>query len=227
MSTVTDTSFREELWSTVAPTYAAIVGHPFLAGIIDGSLPPEAFVRFVEQDRLYLRVYSRALSFTAGHASDPDDTAVFTGSASTAIAVEAGMHAELLEGFGADPSHQREELSPSGELYAQTILAHSSRGPFAEALASVLACFWVYAEMGHDLRAKGSPDPRYQRWVDTYGDEAFAATVEKVLAIVDRVGLESGPVEKARFQEIFAQGVRLEWMFWDCAWRLEEWPAIG
>jgi thiaminase/transcriptional activator TenA len=227
MSTVTDTAFRQELWSTVAPTYGAIVDHPFLAGITDGSLPPESFVYFVEQDRLYLRCYSRALSFTAAYAASPEDTAVFTGSASNAIAVEAGMHRELLEGLGVDPDDSREQLSPSGELYAQTILAHTARGPFADALASVLACFWIYAEMGHDLREKGSPDPRYQRWVNTYGDPEFAATVEKVLTIVDRVGTESSPAERERFQKIFARGCLLEWMFWDCAWRLEDWPTIG
>src|SRR5689334_15224286 len=195
MSTATETKFTEELWSSVAPTYGAIVDHPFLAGIADGSLPPERFVYFVEQDRLYLRVYSRALSFTAGHAESPADTAVFTGSASNAIAVESGMHRELLSGFGVDPEAGHEELSPSGELYAQTILAHTCRGPFSEAVAAVLACFWVYAEMGHDLKQKGSPDPRYQRWIDTYGDPNFAETVAKVLAIVDRIGADASAAE--------------------------------
>lgn len=224
MSTATSTTFTQELWKSVAPTYGAIVDHPFLAGIADGSLPPERFVYFIEQDRLYLRTYSRALSFTAGHAENPADTAVFTGSASNAIAVESGMHRELLEGFGADPDANREELSPSGELYAQTILAHSGRGPFSEALASVLACFWIYAEIGKELKERGSPDPRYQRWIDTYGDPHFAETVAKVLAIVDRIGEAGSDAERRRFREIFAQGCRLEWMFWESAWGQETWP---
>lgn len=219
------TSFSEELWDSVAPTFGAIVSHPFLAGISDGSLPPERFVYFVGQDRLYLRAFSRALSYAAGHASEPDDTALFTGSASTAIAVEAGMHVELLEGFGVDPASTDEDvLSPSGELYVQTVLAHAAKGPFSDAVAAVLACFWIYAEVGKELVPKGSPDPRYQRWVDTYGDPEFAATVARVLAIVDRIGAGASAAERERFQAIFAQGCRLEWMFWDAAWRRETWP---
>jgi thiaminase/transcriptional activator TenA len=218
-------AFSARLWKTIAPTYGAIVAHPFLTSIADGSMPPERFVYFVEQDRLYLRSYSRALSYTAGHAENPPDTALFTGSASNAIAVESGMHRELLEGFGVDPKDtEAVVLSPSGELYVQTVLAHAARGPFADAVASVLACFWIYAEVGKELREKGSPDPRYQRWIDTYGDPSFAATVARVLEIVDRIGAAASEADRDRFQAIFAQCCRLEWMFWDAAWRQESWP---
>jgi len=224
-ATTPRTGFSAELWETIAPTFGAIVSHPFLTGIVDGSLPPERFVYFIGQDRLYLRAFSRALSFVAGHATEPADTALLTGSAATAIAVEEGMHVELLAGFGAQAEQMEPtELSPSGELYVQTILSHSSRGPLAEALASVLACFWIYAEVGKELIAKGSPDPRYQRWIETYGDPTFAETVAAVLAIVDRIGEEASEAERARVQAIFAQGCRLEWMFWDAAWRQETWP---
>jgi thiaminase/transcriptional activator TenA len=222
------TGFSAELWETIAPTFGAIVSHPFLTSAVDGTLPPERFVYFVGQDRLYLRAFARALSFTAGHAEAPADAALLTGSVATAIAVEEGMHVELLQGFGVDPEEMESPLlSPSGELYRQTILAHSARGPFAEALASVLACFWIYAEVGKELIAKGSPDPRYQRWISTYGDPQFTEKVEEVLVIVDRIGEEASEAERARVQAIFAQGCRLEWMFWDAAWREETWPIAS
>ncbi len=217
--------FTAQLWTSIVPTYEAILAHPFLTGIADGTLPSERFVYFIEQDGLYLRAYARALSYAAGHALDPGDTALLTSSASEAIAVEMGMHAELLQGFGVDPSAARAaRLSPSGELYVQTILAHTAQGPFSEAVAAVLACFWIYAEVGKVLIEGGSPDPRYQRWIDTYGDPAFAETVDGVLAITDRLGETASETERARMQGLFAQGCRLEWMFWDAAWRQEEWP---
>jgi thiaminase/transcriptional activator TenA len=218
-------TFTDRLWASIVPTYDAILAHPFLTGIADGTLPPQRFVYFIEQDGLYLRAYARALSYAAGHALEPADTALLTSSAAEAIAVEVGMHAELLQGFGASPRETRAvRLSPSGELYVQTILAHTAQGPFSEAMASVLACFWIYAEVGRTLIRGGSPDPRYQRWIDTYADPAFAATVDGVLAITNRVGTEAGPAEQARMQALFAQGCRLEWMFWDAAWREERWP---
>jgi len=131
VTTITQrTGFSADLWETIAPTFGAIVSHPFLIGIADGSLPPERFIYFVEQDRLYLRAFSRALSFAAGHAVVPADTALLTGSAATAIAVEEGMHVELLSGFGVDPEDMEPaELSPNGELYVQTILAKARGAP--------------------------------------------------------------------------------------------------
>jgi thiaminase/transcriptional activator TenA len=221
-------TFTDRLWASIVPTYDAILAHPFLTGIADGTLPPERFVYFIEQDGVYLRAYARALSHAAGHALEPADAALLTRSAAEAIAVEVGMHAELLEGFGVDPAAARDaRLSPSGQLYVQTILAHTAQGPFTEAMASVLACFWIYAEVGRALMRDGSPDPRYQRWIDTYADPAFATTVDGVLAIVNRLGSAADTAEQARMQELFAQGCRLEWMFWDAAWRLEGWPIEG
>jgi thiaminase/transcriptional activator TenA len=219
------TGFTADLWERITPTFDAILAHPFLTGITDATLAPEKFVYFIEQDSLYLRAYSRALSYTAGHALDPADTARFTTSAANAIAVEAGMHAELLEGFGSLRPIDEARLSPSGELYVNTVLMHAATGPFSIAVAGVLACFWIYAEVGKVLIERGSPDPRYQRWIDTYGDPAFAATVDAVLEIVDRIGEQAGPAERERVAQIFEQGCLLEWMFWDAAWRLETWPA--
>jgi thiaminase (transcriptional activator TenA) len=219
------TGFSGEVWESITPTYDQIISHPFLTSVADGTLSPDQFIYFVDQDRHYLRAYSRALAYAAGHAHESEDVGLLTGSAANAIAVEAGMHAELLGALGVDlESHEPLPLSPSGELYVQTVLAHTSRGPYPVAVAAVLACFWIYAEVGKELIANGSPNPHYQRWIDTYGDPEFAATVERVLAVVDRIGAASTAAERDRFQSIFAQGCRLEWMFWDAAWRQETWP---
>jgi thiaminase/transcriptional activator TenA len=220
--------FTGELWQHITPTFDAILEHPFLTGLVDGTLPPERFVYFIRQDGLYLRSYARGLSYAAGHASNPADTALFTSSAARAVAVEQGVQAELLESFGVDAEERSrpEVLSPSGSHYVNAVLAHCAAGPFAEAVASVLACFWIYAEVGKVLVERGSSDPRYQRWIDVYGDPQFAATVDSVLDVVDRLGEEIDPGTRARMVEIFDQGCRLEWMFWDAAWRMERWPVF-
>src|SRR3954467_9875763 len=92
MSVTTRTGFAADLWERIVPTFDAILAHPFLTGITDGTLAPEKFPYFIEQDTLYLRAYSRALAYAGGHALDPADTAMFTSSATNAIAVEAGVH---------------------------------------------------------------------------------------------------------------------------------------
>ena len=61
-------------------------------------------------------------------------------------------------------------------------------GSFPEALGAVLPCYWIYWEVGKALVERGSPDPLYPRWIDTYGGEEFAAVVRAVLELTDRLG---------------------------------------
>ena len=49
-----------ELWRAIEPIYAAILAHPFVRGLTDGSLPHEAFRFYAVQDALYLRDFARA-----------------------------------------------------------------------------------------------------------------------------------------------------------------------
>ena len=51
--------FTDELWQGAADIYGAILAHPFLAGLTDGSLEQDAFTFYVLQDAIYLRSYAR------------------------------------------------------------------------------------------------------------------------------------------------------------------------
>src|SRR5919197_352369 len=64
-------SFTRELWASMAPIYAAILRHPFLAGLTDGSLPRESFVFYAVQDALYLREFARGRQSHAAGADEP------------------------------------------------------------------------------------------------------------------------------------------------------------
>jgi hypothetical protein len=60
----------------------------------------------------------------------------------------------------------------------------------------VLPCYWIYWEVGKELLRRGSPDSRYQRWIDTYGGEEFADIAREVLAATDRLGPGLAPPER-------------------------------
>jgi N-methylhydantoinase B len=217
--------FTAELWSAAEPLFEAIVAHPFLTGLADGTLPEQSFGYFLIQDGHYLRDYARALSFIAGYAQDPAEASVFLGAAARAVAAEQGMHGELLAQCGITPEQaEATPISPSGELYSRTVLSRAVEGPFEDGVAAVIGCLWIYREVGYVLVERGSPDPRYQRWIDSYSGESYGAAVEVALDVVDRIGRESTPAQRDRLREIFIDTCRLEWMFWDAAWRRESWP---
>ncbi|PBC78549.1 thiaminase /4-amino-5-aminomethyl-2-methylpyrimidine deaminase [Streptomyces sp. TLI_235] len=219
-------ALTDELWSAIEPVYDEILAHPFLAGLTDGTLPRQAFRHFVVQDSHYLRDYARALAVCAAKAPHEADVRAFADDAVGALAAEQGMHAEFLTAFGESAEQAAAEpVLPTTLAYTSYLLATVHGGSFAEAVAAVLPCYWIYARVGEELLAKSSPEPLYAKWIATYGDEAFQSVVRRVLDLTDRLGEEISPVERRRMVQHFTTTSRYEWMFWDAAWRGETWPV--
>jgi len=97
-------------------------------------------------------------------------------------------------------------------------------GSYAEGAGAVLPCYWIYWEVGQELLRRGSPDPRYQKWIATYGGEEYGDTVREVLTVADRLGPGLTQPERAGVHRHFRATSRYEWMFWDMGWRRESWP---
>jgi thiaminase (transcriptional activator TenA) len=219
-------SLSGELWSGIEGTYRAIVSHPFVTGLTDGSLPAAAFSFYVIQDAVYLRAYARALALVAAKATDPAAIEMFARHAAEAISVERQLHGSLLADLGIDPATATAaEPAPANLAYTSYLLAVTATGSYAEGVGAVLPCYWIYWEVGKHLVQKGSPDPRYQRWIDTYGGEEFGATVREVLAVTDALTVTEA--ERAAVHRHFQVTARFEWMFWDMGYRQEAWPDLG
>lgn len=244
--------FSDILWASTEDVYGAILRHPFLTGLTDGSLPRPAFAHFVVQDAHYLRDYARALAVCAAKAPTEADVRALATDAAEAIAAEQAMHADLLialadaatataTGPGPGPGTERsgsgarsgnasgeagavDGVAPTTRAYTSYLLATVYGGSFLEGLAAVLPCYWIYARVGAELLATSSPDPLYARWIAAYGDPSFQAVADRVIALTDRVGAVASPGERARAAAHFAVTARYEWMFWDAAWRRERWP---
>jgi thiaminase/transcriptional activator TenA len=222
----TQGALTDHLWASIDGIYRAILAHPFVTGLTDGTLPETAFRYYVVQDALYLTRYARALSLCAAKAPGEGAIAMFNEHAAGAIAVERSLH----EGFFADLGLTAEEIAatppaPTNLAYTSYLLATAYGGSFAEALGAVLPCYWIYWEVGKALIAGGSPHPLYRRWIDTYGGEEFAAIVGDVLALTERTGAELGPAERRAMTDHFVTTSRYEWLFWDAALRMETWAV--
>jgi thiaminase/transcriptional activator TenA len=220
------TSFRTRMWEPMRDVYGRILAHPFLAGLTDGTLPRDAFLHYVIQDAHYLVDYARALAIVGAKAPDQEALAMFAGHARGAIEVERSLHTSLFRDMGlGDDDVRRTPVMPTTLAYTSYLLASCHQGSFAEGLAAVLPCYWIYAEVGAALLARSSPDPLYARWIGTYGGEEFGKIVADVLALVDRVGATVSAAEEAAMRRHVLTTARYEWMFWDAGWRREVWPV--
>jgi thiaminase/transcriptional activator TenA len=216
--------FTDDLWRSIERTYAAVLEHPFLRELQTGALDRESFRYYVVQDAHYLRGYARALAVVAARAPTEGDIQTFAEHAAGAIAVERTLHEGFLADFGmSEADLAAEPVAPTCLAYVSYLVATAYSGSYAEALGAVLPCYWIYWEVGKELIASGSPDPLYQRWIDTYGGDEYAAVVRQALEATERAGAGLSAGERDRVREHFQTTARYEWLFWDAGYRREGW----
>jgi thiaminase/transcriptional activator TenA len=214
------------LWTEIEPVYDAILDHPFIKGLASGELSVDSFVQFISQDTHYLQDYVRTLLTLAAKAPDFAATKMLTTHAAAAAAAETGLHAELMTDLGRDPAELLAfDARPTTRAYSSFMLATVFTGSFADGLTAIMPCFWIYAEVGQHLKQVGSPNPVYQRWIDSYGSDDYLREVLLALELTDRVGLSLAPAAEAAARQHFRTAARYEWMFWDAAYRQETWPV--
>ena len=219
-------SFTAELWQSIAPIYVAILRHPFVRGLTDGSLSREAFRFYVVQDAHYLRDFARALSVAAARAPREDWIIMLNEHAAGALRVERSLHATFFREFGlSDKDVAAVPPAPTNLAYTNYLLAVAYGAPFHEALAALLPCYWIYWEVGKELERAGSPDALFARWIATYASEEFGAVVRAILAAADTVAPGLTGEDRQAMRRHFVTTSRYEWMFWDMGHRMESWPV--
>lgn len=225
-STFSAHSFSAHAWGRNLPTYEAIRTMPFNDALAAGTLPPEQFRHYMIQDAHYLIAFGRALAIAAGKADDADGLVQFAEAAKVAVVVERSLHADFFESFGVSADEfARTPMSPVCHHYSSFLIATAHAEPYPVALAALLPCFWIYAEIGRDILGRAVRPNPYDAWIDTYAGEEFHEAVRAVIATTDRAADAASPGELARMHAAYRHATRLEWMFWDSAWRLADWPV--
>jgi len=214
-------TFTEQLWSETGHIRKAIEEHPFVVGLGDGTLSEDRFGYYMTQDALYLAEYSRVLATCASQAVAAAEVEFWSRSSVTAITAERELHGR----FVGDLDLARR--SPTCTAYTSYLRGLGATGSYACLVTGVLPCFWIYQHVGTRLLQlagdlTGHP---YAAWVSLYSDPSFAESVTTARRVVDRAARRVTPPEQARMHEAFATCTRYEWMFWDAAWRMEDWPV--
>ncbi|MFP3164641.1 MAG: thiaminase II, partial [Acidianus sp.] len=68
----------EKMWSAIGDIYNAILSHPFIKGLVNGTLDEEKFKYYILQDYLYLREFSKALAIISAKAEKQDEAMLFS-----------------------------------------------------------------------------------------------------------------------------------------------------
>ncbi len=213
--------WSDTAWNEAQHIYDNIIEMPFNKALADGSLPVEQFKFYIAQDAKYLEYFGRTLSLIAARAYKISDMLDFIRFAEGAIVVENQLHNSYFNELAIDKTIG---ISPTCHHYVHFMQSTAALAQVEVAMAAVLPCFWIYQKVGaYILENQNKINNPYQNWINTYGGEAFGLIVEKAINICDEAALKCTPEQQIKMTNAFVTGCKLEWAFWDSAWRLEKW----
>ena len=221
-------SFADEIELRALPIRQAILEHPFVAGVGDGTLDVEKFKHYVLQDYVYLIDYSRVLAMAAARAPELDTMGWFARLLDETLNVEMDLHRSYCAEFGITTVELETTLpSPTTVAYTSYLLNVAHQGSFPELVASLVPCQWGYWEIGDHLSRQGEPQdaPLYAQWIQMYTSPEFTELADSIRNLVNRLADRSGPDEIEAMGNAYLTSLRFEYMFWEMANNLEKWPV--
>jgi len=218
--------FTVQLRKRSERVWRAVENHPFLRELHAGTLPMDRFIYFIKQDYVYLLDFAQVLCQGAAKSPDLETLSLFARHALGAVEVERGFHAS----FGRSLGLSREQLdcTPKGPVtraYIDHLQSVARSASLGEIVAALLPCYWIYGEVGRRLYKTRPSKPKiYRQWIEIYAAESFWQPVREQIRLMDTLAAQATSGERRLMSEHFLVSSRYEFMFWQQAYRMENWP---
>jgi len=218
-------TLTERLYKAAAPVWQKTLTHPFVTELGSGVLPLEKFQFYMRQDYIFLIEYSRLLALATAKAPDLDTMGRFANLLDATLNREMALHREFATQCGISAEELAvTQAAPTAYAYTRHLVRIAALGDLAEIVAALLPCQWGYCEIGQMLARRGKPtaSPFYCQWIEMYASPEFASLAIWLKTLLDGF---SGIVKEEQLIETFCASARYEYLFWEMAYRLEQWPV--
>ncbi len=222
----------EQLRSDCASVWAGLHAHPFIRELAAGTLPPEKFRFYVEQNLQYLPEYARAIALGAAKADDVETMRRFSADLANILESEIPENRELLRRvleLGAEDRAGVACMAPATVAYTGFLVSLAATGGPLEIMAAIVPCTWSYGDIASSLIAEGQvrDHPVYGEWIRFFGEPAYGEIVAGMKRDFETLAADADEATLARLSAIFTMSTRLERGFWDMAYGLEQWPDVA
>ena len=190
--------------------------------------PGSRFEFYIRQDALFLNELTKTFAYATTRTENVEEMQRFGELLLNTLQVERALHQSYGQKFGLTPEQMAAtRMAPTNYAYTRHLLHVAATGSLSELVTSILPCAWIYAEVGRHFRAQGLPteDHAYRDWLLTYASPEFEEVGAWLRGVLDARAARLDESHLQRLEEIFLTSSRYEWMFWDMAWREEQWPV--
>jgi thiaminase/transcriptional activator TenA len=218
-------NITDQLFDAAKPIWDAQLKHPFVAGIVDGTLPVDRFKRWVRQDYVYLIEFSRLLAWAAAKADRLESMSWYAKILDLTLNTEMALHRSYAKQFAISGKElDAETLWPTNRAYTDFLIRTAADGDMADLVAALLPCAWGYVYVAQGMTARNpSPGNPYAAWISQYTSEEFVAVAEWLKAEMNRLAEGCSEKKCGRLVDLFVLSSRYEWQFWEMCWKGEAW----
>lgn len=206
----------------VATTWHASFNHPFIRGLQLGTLSHAIFRNYLLQDHLYLTGFD-GLHYELAAALPPSQGKILRQLVTTSgeAVTRQKLHAALQI-----TDHDFATATPAPTNYAYlTHLAYQAHAVNVFAgVASLLPCYWLYADLGAHFSHLTSPDPLYQTFFDSYATADFTTAANQLRDLTEQLATAATPPIRQTMATAFFRSTVYEARFWEMAFQAESWP---
>lgn len=210
-------AWSEDAWNCSKDIVAKIKNHPFIQKLMDGTLNESVFKEYISQDIIYCDIfnsYMKKLGEKLDKEEYKDKLIEFSQSKSSII-----MREQYQKNYNIPPDETKNKVN---EKYTSLIADSVNNHSIQEGLASMLACYWVYFDIGnyiHDNQRKDIKNNKYQFWIDNYGNPNYGKKVNCYKNICDYYAILNSD-KKEEMKRIFIKCVQYEYDFFNEVYEL-------
>ncbi|MGN0032974.1 MAG: thiamine phosphate synthase [Candidatus Limimorpha sp.] len=209
----TNGSWCENAWNAITMLINRIKQHPFIQEMATGSLPLQKFIKYLQQDRIYLENYSVEFFKLADMLPEGKMKDLFTKFAHDGMEAEETMHNNLMEKYGCLDAPAMQGTIDYMRFTRQFIDSKD----LTMSMAAMLPCMWVYNEVGKYIVSieKNGQDNPYHEWISCYSSEMMDDGVKNTIALVNDLAEKVSPQRRAAMRNAFVTATEFEWRFWN------------
>jgi thiaminase/transcriptional activator TenA len=225
MGTEEPTGLSNELREGVRPLWERVVTHPFVIELGEGALPPETFNVYFDQDYLFLKDWAILLSLATAKAPDFDAARQLVEFLHLGLGGEEGLFQQAFRERGLSRQDVAKlKYLPTALHYSGYLRKMAYEGNFIEVVTTLLAVEWPYLDWAQRLERAGMRPSNhyYQTWIDIHTSQGMQDFVGRMRQTVDTASIS--PEGRAYLHQIFRDVLRYEFLFFEMAYRGEQWP---
>lgn len=220
-------SLSEEMITEAQPYLTANEKHPFVQGIINGTLSPQQLRYYDEQDIAFEYNEVAVINALINYGTTTDQVQLFH----KRLTLQLNMLRDWLKREPDSMPHDWESLKwtpiqPINQLYRQHMAATIQTHSVLQILPSFAAGEWLYIELGKYLKHQTRVDQEPFRSFLTLGNQDFLGPtgfIQQFFEIIDQEAEKTSIREQQQAKATFLKSCLLEWYFWDASYKHITW----